>query len=157
MTAVLGLIAAITAALITRSVMISNHRQAWINALREDLAAFFTAIDVIHFRVAMLSQGGDASALEEQQKARNDALLAYRKILMRLNMNEALHQQLEKSLESLLTVQNNKTANQEELTAAVVLARIILKREWEVTKYGPATEPMIRLKTWWRRGKTPGK
>jgi uncharacterized membrane protein len=33
--AILGLIAAVTAALISRSVMISNHRQAWINALRD--------------------------------------------------------------------------------------------------------------------------
>src|ERR1700731_4600630 len=109
MPAILGVVAAIAAALIARSVTISNHRQAWINALREDLAAFFTAIDVIHFRMAMLSQGGETSKLEEQQKTRNDALLAYRKILMRLNMNEALHQQLENSLGSLLTVQTSKT------------------------------------------------
>ena len=44
MGAILGLIAAVTAALIARSVMVSNHRQAWINGFREDLAAFFTAI-----------------------------------------------------------------------------------------------------------------
>lgn len=90
MAAFLGLVAAITAALIARSAMISNHRQAWINALREDLAAFFTAIDVIHHRTPALSP--DASKLEEQQKARDDALLAYRKILMRFNMSELLHQ-----------------------------------------------------------------
>jgi hypothetical protein len=150
------LVAAITAALITRSVMISNHRQAWINALREDLAAFFTAIDVIHFRMAMLAKGGEASRLEEQQKARNDVLLAYRKILMRLNMNEELHQQLEKSLEALLSIRGT-TVDQDELTTVVTLARSILKREWEVTKYGPFTEPSIRLKTWWRRRKVPGK
>ena len=47
MTAFLSLIAAIAAALIARSVMTSNHRQAWINGLREDLAAFFTEIDLI--------------------------------------------------------------------------------------------------------------
>ncbi len=156
MAAFLGLVAAITAALIARSVMISNHRQAWINALREDLAEFFTAIDVIHFTTAVLSQGGDAGRLEEQQKARNDVLLAYRKILMRLNMNELLHQQLEKSLESLLTVRG-KTVNQDDLTAAVTLARVILKREWEVTKYGPFTTPIVHLKSWWRRRKAPNK
>jgi hypothetical protein len=156
MTAILGLIAAITAALITRSVMISNHRQAWINALREDLAAFFTAIDVIHFRMAMLSQGGEASKLEEQQKPRIDALLAYRKILMRLNMNEPLHQQLEKSLESLLAARGT-SVNQDELTAAVTLARTILKREWEVTKYGAFTAPMTHLKMWSRLSISPGK
>lgn len=140
MTAVLGLIAAIAAALITRSVMVSNHRQAWINGLREDLAAFFTAIDVIHFRMTMLPQVGEASRLEEQQKSRIDALLAYRKILMRLNMNEPLHQQLERSLESLLTLRG-ASVNQEEFTAAVTLARMILKREWEVTKYGLSLRP----------------
>ncbi len=156
MAAFLGLVAAITAALIARSVMISTHRQAWINALREDLAAFFTAIDVIHFRMAMLSTSGHASSLEEQQKARNDALLTYRKVLMRLNMNETLHQQLETSLESLLNV-GGKAVDQEELRAAVTLARTILKREWEVTKYGPLTPPVTRLKTWWRRRKAPNK
>jgi hypothetical protein len=102
MAAIVSLVAAVAAALIARSVMISNHRQAWINGLREDVASFFAAIDVIHFKMANLSRVGDASKLEDQQEARNEALLAYRKILMRLNMNEPLHKQLEKSLESLL-------------------------------------------------------
>jgi hypothetical protein len=149
MAAFLGLVAAITAALIARSVMVSNHRQAWINGLRDDLAVFFTAID----RMAILSQDGDARKLDEQQKARNDAMLAYRKILMRLNMNESLHQTLENSLKSLLTVRGTG-ANQDELTEAVTLARTILKREWEVTKYGAFSAPMISLKTSWQRRKT---
>jgi hypothetical protein len=148
--AILSLIAAVAAGLITRSVMISNHRQAWINGLREDLAAFFTAIDVIHFKLAVLFRDGQTGKLEEQQKARNDVLLAYRKILMRLNINEPLHQQLEKSLASLLMVQG-QTVNQEELTTAVTLARTILKHEWEVTKYGVLTTAVARLKAWWRR------
>lgn len=97
MSAVLGMIAAIAAALIARSVMVSNHRQAWINGLREDLASFFTAVDVIHFRLTTLSEDGDTQRLEERQRARNDVLLAHRRILMRLNMNEPLHQQLEHS------------------------------------------------------------
>jgi len=142
MAAFISLIAALAAALIARSVMVSNHRQAWINALRDDLAAFFTATDVLY-------QGGDARKPEEQQKARNDAILAYRKILMRLNMNEHLHLQLEKSLESLLLV-HGETSNRGDLAATVTLARVILKREWEVTKYGIFTMPMVHLKTWWR-------
>jgi hypothetical protein len=161
--AILGLVAAVTAALITRSVMISNHRQAWINGLRDDLASFFTAVDVIHFKLAALSQGGDLTKLEEQQKARNDVLLAYRRILMRLNMNEPLHQKLENALESLLTARN-KTVDQTELAAAVTLARTVLKQEWEVTKYGPFTTWMTKLKgrwrkmkTWWENWKTTGK
>jgi hypothetical protein len=152
MAAIVSLVAAVAAALIARSVMISNHRQAWINGLREDVASFFAAIDVIHFKMANLSRVGDASKLEDQQEARNEALLAYRKILMRLNMNEPLHKQLEKSLESLL---QGKTVDQDELTATVTLARSILKREWEVTKYGPFTAPIIQLKTWGRLRKAP--
>jgi hypothetical protein len=154
--AVLGLIAAITAALISRSVMISNHRQAWINALRDDLAALFSAIDLVHFRMAMLPQNGDINNLEEQQKAWNDVQLAYRKILMRLNLNEPLHQQLEKSLGSLMMVRG-QTVNQDDLAAAVTLARTVLKREWEVTKYGPFTALIIHLKARWRRRRVEGK
>jgi hypothetical protein len=134
----LGLVAAVTAALIARSVMTSNHRQAWINGLREDLATFFTAVDVIH-----------AGNPEGQQKARSEALLAYRKILMRLNINEAPHQQLERSLGTFL-VDRDIAVNPENIAVAVQLARTILKQEWEVTKYGPLTRPMIRFKTWWR-------
>lgn len=154
MAAIVSLVAALAAALIARSVMISNHRQAWINGLREDVASFFAAFDVIHFKTANLSRVGDASKPEDQQEARNEALLAYRKILMRLNMNEPLHQQLEKSLELLL---QGKTVDQNELTATVTLARSILKREWEVTKYGPFTAPIIQLKTWGRLRKAPWK
>jgi hypothetical protein len=143
MAAFLGLIAAVTAALIARSVMTSNHRQAWINGLRDDLASFFTAIDLIH-------QTNDPAKSVEQQKARNEAMLAYRKILMRLNMNEPLHQQLDESLESLLATVGEIT-NQNDLTAAVKLARIILKREWEVTKYGLLAGPLTQLKAHWRR------
>jgi hypothetical protein len=104
----------------------------------------------IHFRMATFSQGGDISKLEHQQKARNDVLLAHRKILMRLNMNEPLHQQLEKALEVLLMVRG-KTVDHDDLAAAVTIARKVLKREWEVTKYGPFTAPVVALKTWWRR------
>lgn len=150
MSAILGLIAAIAAALIARSVTISNHRQAWINALRDELAAFFTAIDVIHFKLATFSQGEDASELEEQETARNDVLRAYRKILMQLNMKEPLHQKLEKTLELLLTIRG-KTVDEDNLSAAVTLARTILKREWEVTKYGTFATPITRLKSWWRK------
>ena len=154
MAAFISLVAAVTAALIARSVMISNHRQGWINGLREDLAAFFTAIDVIHFKIVVLSRSGDATKLEEQQRARNEVLLAYRKILMRLNMNEPLHQQLEKSLNTLLLIKGD-TVDEAKLAAAVTLARTILKQEWEVTKYGPFTTLIVPLKTWWRRRTTP--
>jgi hypothetical protein len=143
MAALLSLIAAIAAALIARSVMVSNHRQAWINGLRDDLAAFFAAIDIV-------SQAIDVDRPEESRKACSEALLAYRKILMRLNMNESLHQELEKSLEALLLPQD-RAAKEIDIAATVTLARTILKREWEVTKYGLFTQAITKLKTEWRR------
>jgi hypothetical protein len=106
--------------------------------------------------MAMLPQNGDINNLEERQKAWNDVQLAYRKILMRLNLNEPLHQQLEKSLGSLMMVRG-QTVNQDDLAAAVTLARTVLKREWEVTKYGPFTALIIHLKARWRRRRVEGK
>lgn len=150
LTALVGLIAAIAAALITRSVTIGNHRQAWINGLREDLASFFAAIDLMGFNVVDHSDAKEISNPQEERRARSGAVLAYRKILMRLNMNEQLHQELERSLGSLLTVKGD-TASQDRITDAVTLARIILKREWEVTKYGSFTEPMLQVKEWRRK------
>jgi hypothetical protein len=65
-------------------------------------------------------------------------------------MSEPLHQRLEKALEGLLLVQG-KTVNQEDLATAVALARTVLKREWDVTKYGAFATPIVALKTQWKR------
>jgi hypothetical protein len=108
------------------------------------LATFFAAIDVIHFKLEALSGGNEIIKMGELQNARNDALLTYRKILMRLNMNEALHQQLENSLASLLIDQR---ASSDNLAATVKLARTILKKEWDVTKYGAFTVAIAHFKT----------
>jgi hypothetical protein len=99
--------------------------------------------------MAKLSRGGDMDDLDEQQKTRNAALLTHRRILMRLNMTESLHQRLEKALEPLLFVRAT-TVNQEELTEAVSLARQVLKHEWEVTKYGMFTTPVVCFKRCWK-------
>jgi hypothetical protein len=146
-----SIIAAILGWLGIKSVMIANHRQAWINALRDDLAEFFTSVDVIHFRMATPAHSGNADDLESQQKARNAVLLAHRKILMRLNMTEALHQDLENKLDRLLLVQG-QTPEPRDMTAAVHLARKVLKHEWEVTKYGIFTAPTVCLKTGLKAG-----
>ena len=149
--AIVSLTAAVLAALIGGwAVMIGNNRQAWINALREDLAQFFTNVDAIHFKIAALSQGGQMSDLEDERKVRSKILLSYRRILMRLNMNEPPHQQLEKALERLLTVRE-KTVNEDDLAQAVALARNVLKQEWNVTKYGLFTKPIVAFKRWWGR------
>jgi hypothetical protein len=100
MTTTILLVAVVVVAFIGRSAIVCYHRQARLNALRDDLAQFFASIDVSHSRTP--SQGGETSNLERQQKARADALLYYRRILLRLNLNEPPHRRLEKALEALL-------------------------------------------------------
>lgn len=147
MTTTVLIIAVIVVALIGRSAIVCYHRQARLNALRDDLAQFFATIEVAQSR--MPSQGGETSNLERQQKARADALLIYRRLLLRLNMNEPPHRRLEKALEALLL--RNKGVNQDELTAAVTLARSVLNEEWDVTSYGALAEPMAAFRKQWKR------
>jgi hypothetical protein len=147
MTTTVLLVAVVVVAFIGRSAIVCYHRQARLNALRDDLAQFFASIDVAHSRTP--SQGGDTSNLERQQKSRADALLTYRRILLRLNLNEPPHQRLEKALEALLL--RNKSLNQDELTAAVTLARTVLNEEWDATNYGVLAEPIAVFKKQWKR------
>jgi hypothetical protein len=147
MTTTILLVAVVVVAFIGRSAIVCYHRQARLNALRDDLAQFFAGIDVVHSRTP--SQGGETSNLERQQKARADALLYYRRILLRLNLNEPPHRRLEKALEALLL--RNKSLNQDELTAAVTLARAVLNEEWDVTNYGALAEPIAAFKKQWKR------
>jgi hypothetical protein len=147
MTTTILLVAVVVVTFIGRSAIVCYHRQARLNALRDDLAQFFASIDVAHSRTP--SQGGETSNLERQQKARADALLYYRRILLRLNLNEPPHRLLEKALEALLL--RNKSLSQDELTAAVTLARTVLNEEWGVTNYGALAEPIAAVKKQWKR------
>lgn len=147
--AIIAAIAAIIVAAIgwasIKSVVISNHRQAWINALRDDLAEFFTSVDEFHFAHSKLLQRGAETDLTEQRDLRNKVLLTYRRTLMRLNIREPLHQRLEGALQPLLDV-SGKTINQTDLATAVLAAREVLKYEWEVTKWGMFARPIRILK-----------
>jgi hypothetical protein len=99
----------------------------------------------MHFVHAKLLQNSDQTNLEEQRDLRNDVLSAYRRVLMRLNITEPLHQRLENALQPLLVVRD-KTINQGDLAEAVLAARQVLKHEWEVTKYGVFRRPITSLK-----------
>src|SRR2546421_431628 len=89
------IIAAFVGLLGVKAVAISYHRQNWISALREDLALYLKEIDVMHLRLSKmfghLGQPGTTEDLERQQETRTEALLVYRRILLRLNMREPLH------------------------------------------------------------------
>ena len=150
----LGLIAAlgigsIIAALFGWFVVISNHRQAWINALREDLAEYFKQLELMHYAIGdLLSQqpAEDLSALENRKReARVAVLFVYRRIQLRLNRNEEIHIDLASKLMELQRVET-KVPNQALVEDTVDLARRVLKAEWEVAKWGPFVRPV----RWWR-------
>lgn len=86
----------------TKAVTISNHRQNWVNALRDDLVTYLKHIDVVHQLVRAVDSGHDAT--DELSEARNSAMFVYRRILLRLNITEPLHVELGEYLEGLLIV-----------------------------------------------------
>lgn len=133
----------------SKAVAIANHRQNWINALRDDLANFLKEIDVMHFRMATLLRLGQQDDIEKQQDCRNAAMLAYRRVLMRLNMTESLHANLIDSLDDLMTI-NSSAADPTKMDAAVRASSEVLKYEWSVAKYGMFRRPALALKAWWR-------
>jgi hypothetical protein len=129
-----------------KAVAISNHRQNWINALRDDLVTYLKEVDVLHFRMTkILSAGGTGADIERQQEARNAAMLVYRRILMRLNMTEPTSIRLADNLRELMTIKSN-VADEEQVNAVVNTSRELLKREWAVTKYGIFTRQAMALK-----------
>jgi hypothetical protein len=136
----------IVAALLSRAVAIAGFRQKWIDALRDDLVAFMKEIDVLHFRLKMMETRGEVADLEKQQEARNAALLAYRRVLMRLNMTEELHVNLMRRMKELTTI-NSNVADAKKVDAVVNASREVLKYEWAVAKYGIFL-PIMAPKQW---------
>jgi hypothetical protein len=143
----------ILAAIIGWFVAISNHRQAWINALRDDIAIYLKDLEVMHHAIRNLLAPESSIDLATREKQKRDArislLFVHRRILLRLNRKESLHIELAKKLDEFLKVETRvpDTALVDEL---VDVAREILKREWEVTKLGPLAKPIMWLRD--RRG-----
>jgi len=120
-------IGSIIAALISRWNSVSQLRQAWVDALRAEIADFFDAVEKV-------SQASVSQLIDLRTK-RDAAILGYRKIALRLNMREASHRVLARRLEALLTV--GRTIDVDRIDNAIVSAKRVLKAEWDRTKYGP--------------------
>ncbi len=119
-----------------KAVAISNHRQNWINALRDDIVAYMKEIDLLHpVMVKILRGPANTDDLAKQQEARAAALLVYRRIRLRLNMEETPSVMLAEALEALLTI-DSKVANEDRIEAVIKTSGAVLKREWAVAKYG---------------------
>lgn len=125
----------ITSSLVAHRTAISNHRQAWINDLRNDLAEYFKA----------LQQMGDLMPLYIENSVEHEAakgeirsriFFIYERIRLRLNRTEAMHLELERKLREFLDEPIHKAmAGRNKIDEAVDLARRLLKKEWEVAKH----------------------
>jgi hypothetical protein len=143
--AIVTAVAGVASALISRKIKIAEFRQAWINALREDIAFYLKAIDTIHYRVGITERPRSTTDdLEKLEDARNEAMLAYRRILLRLNMTEEAHIELADQLNVLLIVKT-KTADSAQIDKVIRHAREVLRHEWAVTKYGPMFAPLVLI------------
>lgn len=148
-----SIIAALVGRWSAKAVTISNHRQNWITALREDIVAFLQEVDkmnhVLSIAVASKDLSKKLSDVQEIHDTRNSARLVYRRILLRLNMTERPHIELGNLLKAQLIA---KEASQDtsDIDRIVTLSREILKHEWEVAKYGIFTKPVTYLKRFWR-------
>jgi hypothetical protein len=141
-------IGSIISALIGLLVAVSNHRQAWINALRDDLATYLRELERMHYAIGHLLGGRGTTDLEQQKEdARIAVLFVYWRIVLRLNRTEQMHIDLRQQLDELMTITNN-VPDRAKIESVVDLARRVLKREWEVAKFGPLAPMAIRLKQW---------
>jgi hypothetical protein len=118
----------LVASVLTRWSVISNLRQNWINAIRDDLAVYLKEIDAVNYRRL-------TNDVEKKEEARQAAMLVYRRIILRLNLTEQPHINLAESLKGLLNTES-PTADSDHIDIALIRARRILKQEWRVTKYG---------------------
>jgi hypothetical protein len=115
----------------SRASVVSASRQKWIDALREDVADFLSAVSAaydLRSSGSMAQSGRDALMAEERQCDSKLRMLRNR-IELRLNPNETGHQLL---LDGLDDHANTHTA----ATAEIVISRAkgILKDEWERLK-----------------------
>lgn len=146
-----SIVAALISMWSARAVAISNHRQSWIDALRDDLVNYLKEIDNLNFLVLKLLREGKEESLERQHEFESAARVAYRRVLMRLNMTETLHAELAGLLERLMYTRSSMGPDPTAMKAAIDASREVLKYEWAVTKYGVLTKPVLRVKQFWRK------
>jgi hypothetical protein len=112
----------------------SSNRQAWINALREDVAAYLNFSQ----RMAWLRANGmQAQPENELEKLMFEAGKTFSAIELRLNPNENLHVELMARLAGLsAAVQGGPQHFEDQRALVVQQAQAIFKFEWNRVKIG---------------------
>ena len=134
----------IAAALIAREVKISEFRQAWINELRTDIAAYMSKADKWMDAYVLFNAEDDQEKKRVQAEALNKVkygcFQTLRRIEMRFKPNDVKGNALIESLRDLLdpaktsALQASKSEWTKLADLAINQARTLLKEEWEVTK-----------------------
>lgn len=156
--AIATIIAALIAAAIsfvnltlTKEQKTSEFRQAWIDALRQDLAAFFATArafaranqELQHFGTG--AQGGAPLSFTEQKISdlRYQIAETRYRIQLRLNSKEPEHVELLRLMQSAMDKQQDALANTKStvevlqaVERAAEFSTKILKKEWERVKQG---------------------
>ncbi len=122
-----------------RAAVISTNRQAWINALRDDLAEMFE-LAIAHFYL----RGGTLSG-EEEFKYRYELRTRLRRlenrIRLRLNPDELPNRELLLLLKKVRSLSEDLNSNgaqtfEQTMELAIVKAQEILRSEWLRVKNG---------------------
>lgn len=134
------------ALVIAKEHKISELRQAWIDSLRDELADFFSAVNLINYQADILkekSQRGKEIDLQEEKlgEAYLLCLQSINRVLMRLNPcgkgNESSASLIEelKVVQKFVNSQNFKTAVDHVPKVRDAAQRLLLK-EWKRVKNG---------------------
>lgn len=140
--------------IVSKEYKTSEFRQAWIDALRNDLSELIGCVDAVaqHMRVVENdSQGQDAVQTEIFEKVkpeivRSEAL--YCKVLLRINPKEhtELVNRLEKIRKSFDKGVIPTSENLHDLEMSLVFeSQATLKREWERVKRGETTFRVAKI------------
>ena len=122
-------IGSIVAAIISRWNSVSQLRQAWVDSLRKEIAEYFHSIEQLNAAFS------DAGLTSKRRERHDHALLSYRQVLLRLNMDEREHRFLSARLKGLLAIRTSPDLA--DFDVAMAAAKRVLKAEWERTKFGP--------------------
>jgi len=129
----------------------SEFRQAWIDALREDLSVFFACARA--FARATEEQHKYGQDYEEKlpfkiekekiSDIRYQISEVYNRIILRLNPDEPEHEELLRLMQRSIDEQNDALANKSDSTKtmqaikiATEYARPLIKKEWKIVKKG---------------------
>jgi hypothetical protein len=136
---------------LTKEQKTSEFRQAWIDALREDLAqflgaarAFARAIETLHqFGPDYKSKAPLSITDEKVSDLRYQAAETFCRIQLRLNPDEPEHTELLRLLRRAIEEQNTMLASgggidatMKAIESATAYAQPVLKKEWERVKHG---------------------